>query len=76
MLKKVLANCRGHEITAQFLDEDEYNKYCRKVMRASLDIALTNLTLEELVGLWQEKNGVTADEIVVGSLIAAKAVGQ
>ena len=27
MIKKVLAVCRGHEITAQFLDEDEYNMY-------------------------------------------------
>ncbi len=63
MLKKVLAVCRGHEITAQFLDEDEYNTYCQKVMSASLDIALKNLSLDEIIDLWQKRNGEDSDEI-------------
>ena len=73
MLKKVLATCRGHEITAQFLDEDEYNRYCKKVMSASLDIALKSLSLDEIIDLWQRKNGDSADEIAesVGVVAAA-----
>ena len=73
MLKKVLATCRGHEITAQFLDEDEYNRYCKKVMSASLDIALKSLSLDEIIDLWQKKNGGSADEIAesVGVVAAA-----
>ncbi len=76
MLKKVLAVCHGHEITAQFLDENEYNMYCRKVMRTSLDIALKNLSIEELIDLWQEKNGVLDNGIAdsaepVGAVMAA-----
>jgi hypothetical protein len=73
MLKKVLATCRGHEITAQFLDEDEYNRYCKKVMSASLDIALKSLSLDEIIDLWQKKNGDSADEIAesVGVVAAA-----
>lgn len=73
MIKKVLAVCRGHEITAQFLDEDEYNMYCQKVMRSSLDIALTNLSLDEIIELWQAKNGNCTDEIAenVGAVKSA-----
>ena len=73
MLKKVLATCRGHEITAQFLDEDEYNRYCKKVMSASLDIALKSLSLDEIIDLWQKKTGDSADEIAesVGVVAAA-----
>lgn len=77
-MKKSLASCNGHEIVAQFLDENEYNTYCRKVMSASLDIALKSLSLDEIIDLWQKKNGdCTDDEIAaIGSVRAVKAVGQ
>ena len=73
MIKKVLAVCRGHEITTQFLYEDEYNMYCNKVMCPSLDIALTNLSLDEIIELWQAKNGDCTDEIAenVGAVKSA-----
>lgn len=56
MPKKVLANVDGRKITASFKSEEEYSRYCRAMAKECLDALLMSLSLDELTGLWHEKN--------------------
>lgn len=58
MPKKVLADNDGHKITAYFKNDQEYIWYCHAMARECLDTVLKNLSLDELIGLWNERNPV------------------
>lgn len=56
MPEKVLANNAGHKITAEFINDQEYEWYCRAMARECLEVVLKSLSLDELIRLWNEKN--------------------
>lgn len=58
MVKKVLAVSCGHEITAEFESEDEYELFCAVIFKECLGALLGSLALEDIIRLWKLNNGV------------------
>lgn len=56
VIEKVLATDSGHDIIGVFRDEAEYQRYCSLVVSQCMDIALSNLSLDELIKLWKNRN--------------------
>lgn len=57
MVRKVLANVSGQDITADFENDEEYQQFCGAVAKECITFLMKSLTLEEAIELWQEKNG-------------------
>lgn len=56
MVKRVLASCDGHEITAEFENTDEYRRFCDVIANECVDCLMKNMTLDDTIKLWLEKN--------------------
>lgn len=57
MVRRVLAGGSGHEITADFENDEEYRLFCDAITKECIGILMKSLTLGEIIELWRAKNG-------------------